>query len=904
MRCALGGGAKARPRRSLSHDLLSATILSAGVAAALVAVSARPAWAQTTEGRFSLNVAETSLTEALRIIQNSTGTRFVFSPDQLRTVRTKGLSGSFTVVEALTRMLDGLGFEAQRLANGSYLIVELKKDKPAPVQRAAQTPAPPPPSPPGLPAPAAYPLLEVIVTAERRVDNMQNIPVSLRALTSDVIEQRQISAFDDYAKLLPSVSFTTLGPGRSNVFFRGISTGDTGLLPTSGMYFDEIPVTTAGRTLDIHLYDIARIEALSGPQGTLFGASSLSGTVRIITNKPDPSHFFSRIDVQANKFSGGDAGALFEGFTNIPLSDRAAVRIVGFYEKVGGYIDNTPATITYQLGDDDPNTHITVNNEGIARSDVNSVKTYGGRVAGILELNDRWTVSPQILYQTQDAEGSFLFDSRLNDLEVHDFSLTRNHDRWLHAALAIEGEVGIFDIIYSAGYLSRRISNDNDYTYYSVAYDAIPGYTKFPDGKGGFLDPTQQYHVAQRHHKTTHELRISTPTSSALRATAGLFHHRQRTRTHADYFIPGFSVVPNTNRPRPVYGDDIYLIYTRNKLLDYAGFVEGTYDLTDSITASAGLRYFGYESGQRGFNGTARAAARAGCALPLPTPDACAPLNGYRKGSGETHKVNVKWQVDPYRMVYFTYSTGYRPGGFNSIAGVRAYDPDTLDNYEFGFKTTWHNVFRLNGAIYFEQWNGLQYRLVAPGNNGSVGNYNAGRARVYGAEADATWVISDEMMIAATAAYNDAALSRDLCQLDTTLNPLTACQPGPTMAAPKGTRLPSQPRFKFAGTGRYTVPVGAWDVFGQASLQYQSSTRSHISTLENSLLGNTEGFATVDVAAGGELNTLAVEFFVQNIFNKRGELSRNTFCAIQICTASRSYPAKPRLFGISIAQRF
>lgn len=188
-------------------------------------------------------------------------------------------------------------------------------------------------------------LSEVVVSSQRRDENLQNVPISIQALSADVLDQHQAVSFDDYVKLLPSVSFQAFGPGQSQLFFRGISTGADGIpngtLPTAGVYLDELPVTQTGGVLDVHLYDIARIEALSGPQGTLFGASSLTGTLRIITNKPDPSKFSAVYDLQGDKYGDGAGGGTVEGFINLPLGSRAALRASGFYEHDGGYINNT-----------------------------------------------------------------------------------------------------------------------------------------------------------------------------------------------------------------------------------------------------------------------------------------------------------------------------------------------------------------------------------------------------------------------------------------------------------------------------------------------------------------------------------------------------------------------------------
>src|ERR1700692_1960206 len=189
-------------------------------------------------------------------------------------------------------------------------------------------------------------LEEVVVTAQKRSEDLQKVPISLQVLGGEKLEQLQVHDFDDYAKLLPSVSFRSQGPGQAEMFFRGISTSQgnaplhAGFLPSSGLYLDEIPVTTIAGALDLHVYDIARVEALAGPQGTLYGASSLSGTLRVITNKPDPSAFSAAYDVKADKYGRGDGGGGIQGYVNIPLAEHAAVRLVGYYEHIGGYINN------------------------------------------------------------------------------------------------------------------------------------------------------------------------------------------------------------------------------------------------------------------------------------------------------------------------------------------------------------------------------------------------------------------------------------------------------------------------------------------------------------------------------------------------------------------------------------
>ena len=214
---------------------------------------------------------------------------------------------------------------------------------------------------------------EIVVTAQKREQNLQDVPISIQALGQSKLEENQVASFDDYQKLLPSVSSQSFGPSQAQIFFRGVTSGGDGLrvgpLPTSSLYIDEIPVSTISGSVDFHVYDSARVEALAGPQGTLFGASSLSGTLRIITNQPDTTEFSGSVDAQVNKFGKGDFGGMLEGYVNAPLSDRIALRVVGFYQKTGGYIDNIPGTRTFTLDDGDPTTNLTVNNNALVEND-------------------------------------------------------------------------------------------------------------------------------------------------------------------------------------------------------------------------------------------------------------------------------------------------------------------------------------------------------------------------------------------------------------------------------------------------------------------------------------------------------------------------------------------------------
>ncbi|WP_242126675.1 TonB-dependent receptor [Sphingobium sp. Sx8-8] len=764
---------------------------------------------------------------------------------------------------------------------------------------------------------------DIVVTAQKRNESIQRVPISLQALSSANLEQHQVQAFDDYAKQLPSVSFQSFGPGQSQLFFRGITSGGDGLpfgaLPTSGVYLDETPVTTIGALLDVHIYDVARVEALSGPQGTLYGASSLSGTLRIITNKPDPSKFSGSIDLQGGKFGKGDASGSVEGYVNIPLNDRMALRAVGWYDHEGGYIDNTPKSRTYQRWHDDgTGTYVAspyvANNSAFVKNNFNDVDTYGGRVALGIDLDDDWTITPQLIGQYQKSHGSFLYDPNAGDLEVHDFAPEFNKDEWYQAALTVQGKVGDWDLLYSGGYMDRKIRTAADYSYYTVAYDALypeSNTAYFKDAAGNDINPTQYFSGSQNLTKQTHELRVNSPANKPFRMTAGLFYQRQTNLSTLSYYVPGISGNVTTDwwNGTTVYGDSIFLTRARIVDRDYAMFAQASYDITPSLTLTGGVRGFIYRNTLNGYSGFSFNAPD-GCTVPMATLDACTNLDtgsaGSGKkatGSGETHKINLTWQIDPDHMVYATYSTGFRPGGNNRRASVKPYGPDTLDNFELGWKTSWLNRrLRFNGAVYYERWKDLQYALVLVGSGGVTNIYNAGNARVYGVEADIQAIPLSGLTLSVSGAYNNAALSTDFCAIGTDGNP--DCSTG-NIAAPKGTRLPVQPRIKITGTARYEFALGDVNAFMQGSVLRQSSSTSFLSVEDNATVGNSGGFTTADFAIGGSKNGTSVELFIQNAFDERGSLSHNVFTAPTTSGQFyRIYPVKPQYFGIKVGRKF
>jgi iron complex outermembrane recepter protein len=276
--------------------------------------------------------------------------------------------------------------------------------------------------------------------------------------------------------------------------------------------------------------------------------------------------------------------------------------------------------------------------------------------------------------------------------------------------------------------------------------------------------------------------------------------------------------------------------------------------------------------------------------------------------SGETHKVSLTWKVDPDRLLYLTYSTGFRPGGNNrdafalgQIQSIPAFKADTLSNYEFGFKTQWLNgALRLNGALFWEEWSDVQYSL--PGLLGIFYTVNAGAARSRGVEGDISWVPVRGLTLSASGTYVDAKLTEPFCDQELGCDAAN----GGTTFAPHGTRLPITPKTKVNATARYEFATGPADrAFVQAAASHQSGTTSYLTPDGNAALGNTGQFTTVDFSAGYRFNGISLEAFIVNAFDERGILSKNITCAPSLCSPyARLYPTKPQYYGIKISQRF
>ena len=477
---------------------------------------------------------------------------------------------------------------------------------------------------------------DIIVTAQKRSESLQNVPISIQALGTKRLDDLNITNFQQYSKQLPSVAFQALGgtPGTNVVYMRGVASGGdgnhSGSLPSVGVYLDEQPVTTIGGNLDVHVYDVARIESLSGPQGTLYGASSEAGTIRIITNKPETSGFYGRVDGEVNTVHKGGVGGKLEGMINAPLGDLAALRVVGFYQRDAGFIDNVPGCRSFlpePTGQSCTATAggIVVDNGQFVEKNYNDTETWGGRAALKVDLDENWTVTPSVIYQDTRSHGSYGYDPQVGDLQVQHFYPEYRRDRFIQAALTIEGKLGDWDVTYAGAYLDRKDVQSTDYTDYSEAYDqlyssygGLAGYFYFSDNAGNAIDPRQNVVGRDHFKKMSHELRVSSPAENRFRVTAGGFYQRQSNAIFQDYRVPNLADDLSVNG----HPGTLWLTEQHRVDRDYAMFGEASFDIAPTLTLTAGARAFIYDNSLIGFFGFGRNPAynQGPTTIPRPMP--------------------------------------------------------------------------------------------------------------------------------------------------------------------------------------------------------------------------------------------------------------------------------------------
>ena len=780
-------------------------------------------------------------------------------------------------------------------------------------------------------------LEEIIVTATKREASMQDIPLAITAFSDEEITLQRFKNFSDYAGQIPGLAISDRQPGAKSVVMRGcaaqgLSFSDSS---TTSVYLDEQPITAAGYNPDPRLVDVARVEALSGPQGTLFGDAAQCGTLRIITNKPDTQAQSGWIDLSGSTVTDGGSGYDISAMLNAPLvQDELAVRLVGFYADEPGWVDNILSATPGQQDD----------NAALVKDDVNSSVWYGGRAGLRWTPSDKWTVDLSGIYQKYELDG--FADVSLNQQVFTDtnvfptfgsrqqarFSEDSWNDEWYQAALTIEGDLEFGSIVLTTSYFDRQSEYFADATAYHQLYQQRGDYFR-AQNTGGYYDtggiydfggdPLANDFDARDTTAWAAEARFSTSTDGRWSGIVGAFYSHRETQelflsnefrdfsssyafyylNYAGYIYYGVALKANSR--------NWYSGFYDSELDQWAIFAEATVDLTENFSITAGGRFYDIENKYLVQNATlvGDLGGIPDCAI-----DYCYGISepGVASESGFVPKLNATYTWGD-KMVYATYSEGFRRGGANSArpqsvfgppgrfpppAGtLNSYKSDTLKNYEIGTKTQWlDNRLRLNVTAYHMIWDGIQVQAEDPQDLFALGILNFPEATIDGVELWLNWVPNDSWSIDATLGYNQGELSENAV-----LFPGTDSE----ISAPDGTPLPIVPDWKGHLNVTYNMDTmllgGTPYILGRVA--YTGESINSLAGIEasdfNAPIRPQGSWQTLDLQFGVETDTWTATLFVDNVTDEKAELFYNNRYVQQRLSVN-----KPRTIGVNFRYSF
>lgn len=776
----------------------------------------------------------------------------------------------------------------------------------------------------------AAPLDEIVVTATRRETTLQDAPLTVEAIDQKRIDELNIKNFDDYVRYLPNVTMGGRGPGQSEVYLRGMSidavtallSGAQGVQPNVAIYLDEQPVTAPSRNLDVYTADLARIEVLAGPQGTLFGASSQAGTVRLITNKPDASDWAAGFDASYSMTRKGDPSNSLEAYINAPIiEDQLAVRGVFYRSKEGGYIDNVASTFT---PDPSVNPTLPANNPAVAtyqaadnaalvEDDFNEATYTGYRIAARWDPTEDLTATVTFMNQQLDVDGVFDVDPTLGDLEVARFFEDELEDDFYQASWTLEGRFEMLDVIYAGSFLERDITQSVDYTGYNNVGGFIAYYTCTYAPIRQCLDPTKGFLGKQEISRQTHEIRVTTPEDNRWGIVAGVFYDDFELETRDEYayvatpqlgFFPNAPIATANNidngvRPAPIaFYNDI----TRTEQ-QIAVFGEFSYDVLDSLTLAVGARWYDIESDFEGSSNFANGPFQPGDSV-VAAP-AGAGGRDYDRSFGHTgdpldqddliFRFTASYTTPDENLAYFTWSEGFRPGGWNRGGGAPSnnptfptvpvtYDTDEVTNWEIGYKAVlMDGAMSFNAAAYFVEWEGMQVARFDPVNV-SILTFidNSADAEILGMEANVVWALTDGLTLYGAFSYNDTELKSTNSQV--------------IELVPVGSTLALAPKYQVTARARYEWTWQEYDLFAQLGIQHSDDANSSIVVADRRAQ---DDYATVDFQLGARWQDFGLSLFVENVTDQRAQLFFNVQDDSPRITTNR-----PRTIGVRFSYDF
>ena len=743
---------------------------------------------------------------------------------------------------------------------------------------------------------------EVIVTAAKKEQNIQDVAMSVQAISAAELERKNIKSLEDIANLSPAVTFNNVGPGKSNFYIRGVSDGSimnsyAGTESTTALYLDEQPLTAQSLTPDLHVYDIERVEVLMGPQGTLYGSSSTSGNIKIITKKPDTSSLDYGFDVEYGSLKEGAIDSSLEAFVNIPIGSNMAARLSAYNVQDGGWIDNQKASFTYQNG----GINYTINNftdpYDVAENDYNDSTKEGARLRLAGEF-DNFDLDISFLTQDSIVNGSYETDI-LNDLQTAEQSRRTNtrfapevyKDNFDQMSISLSGSItDDIDVVLTSSIFERDTEYTYDYSSY-VEYYSYAAYSyyvcNYYEYYGYYYidindcrDPRMTYAQSNDIERTATEIRVSSDNDSGFNWVLGAFQETNEKVTDVDYLQPGGSYytsglsgtwweadLDRKGEIQAIFGEAYIDINEKTQLT--VGF--RNYDQDMDLTASNGY-YGAYLFG-------------------------ISNQNFKSSESGTIPKVNIKYNMSDDLMVYGTYTEGFRPSGVNRLRPTdpapKTYDADYLESLELGFKSTMNDgKLVMNGAVYSMEWNDYQTTtfdldLVAVAFVDNVGN-----AEITGMELNILYALNDSTNL--TFYYNgvDSTLSEDYYQTG-------------ELYASSGNRLSYMPE-----TSAYISLDKDFSINGKSgymNLDYSYTGDRANDYGDGAIILPSYGLA--NFRTGIDFNNTSLEFYVNNILDKDAYLSRyNDFADVGSSGYAgfgiRRTGSKPRVVGIRFRYRY
>jgi outer membrane receptor protein involved in Fe transport len=715
-------------------------------------------------------------------------------------------------------------------------------------------------------ASASDSLDEIVVTAQRRAERLQDVPAAITALSGDALNGMRLQGNADLAAYVPSLSFDVLGPGETTLAIRGLGTS-YGLEPAVSLYINETPldIRTDGYAgaPDIDFFDVDRIEVLRGPQGTLYGSSSMGGAVRILTAQPDPGAFAVNAEVGASSVDGGGLGYLTKSAVNLPLMADAAIRIVGAFEHVPGYIDQA-----------------TPGNYAVARPDlpvtarrINDVDLKSGRIIGLWKPTEELTIKPTFMISEVDAGNNSDYFSNLPEFTTSQTYPSPQTSRLEVGNLQVDYNFDFATLMSSTSVLTRDVQTQTDFTLFWANVAPTFGVPYPPNYPSTDSDSSHNSGFVQ-------ELRLTSPAEQALRWVGGAYfsHYRQHSgeTTLSDAFAQaiGQSTGPN------LYGFDQSVIDQQT-----AVFVDLTYKIMPRLEITAGERYYelrdSLENEQSGI-------------LAAPSQ----PLV-HAKASGNSPRLVLTYHPLDDTTVYATAARGYRPGGPNvglptgigctlNNAYSPLYEPDTVWNYELGTKMEFlDRKLSVDLAAYRIDWKNVQQAVTDPG-CGYEFVANVGSAQSKGLEAEINFKPVQSLLLSASGSYDHAEF--------TSIDPAFLV----AAAVQVGEAVPSVPRQKFNLGGEYTVVIA--DHTGYLNLDW-----SHLGNVPAGFTYNAvrPAYGALDAAVGVRTGHYDLSLYGHNLTNSNGilELLEGTSYSYgNTFTTQISTP--PRTVGIDLKMHF